>query len=163
MSNPTSHSLRSHDVTIVPNVHNPTEVSLSWRSTEKPTFDSVDHTYNPHKLGPLKELLKVNLMESSTEYYLAADLPGIKKECVEIGIEDECIVIRAERKPTETDHRVRYHKMERNNGKLERFISIPHDADLTAIVADFSFGHLEITIPKRTSAIGPVRIPIHFA
>ena len=90
------------------------------------------------------------------------DLPGISKECVEICVEEGCIIIRAERRNTGGDPNAKFHIMERNNGKLERYIRIPEDADVHNIVADFNLGHLEITIPKHTNAIGPVKIPIRF-
>lgn len=70
---PTSHALRSHEIRIEPESKSlPLVWDTQYKEKNLTTIDSIDNTYNPHKLGPLKQLLKVDLLESSTEYYLAA-------------------------------------------------------------------------------------------
>lgn len=93
---------------------------------------------------------------------LNLDLPGITKECIEVCVEEGFLVLRAERRHTETGPALRYHVMERNNGKLERFIRVPSDADMRNVVAEFALGQLEVSIPKVTSAMGSVKVPIRF-
>lgn len=79
---PTNHSLRSHDVTVIPVQAKGNELAWNWENDF--SIDSIDHTYNPYKLGPLKKLLKVDFLESSTEYYLAAGTVIIIRTLIEL-------------------------------------------------------------------------------
>jgi HSP20 family protein len=91
----------------------------------------------------------VDLKENEQEYSLEADLPGMKKEEIDITVVDNVITLKGERKhETETKEKD-YHRVERRYGSFERSFEIPGGFDADKIAAHFDNGVLRVTLPKR--------------
>ena len=90
----------------------------------------------------------INLTEDKDNYYIRAELPGIKADGLDIQATSNGISIAGERKiPTEgTD--VRYHRRERESGSFSRMISLPGEINTGKVDASMSNGILKIAIPK---------------
>ena len=94
----------------------------------------------------------VDLKENEQEYTLEADLPGMKKDEIEITVMDNAITLKGERKhETETKEKD-YHRVERRYGSFERTFEIPGGFDADKIAARFDNGVLKVTLPKREEA-----------
>jgi len=102
----------------------------------------------------------LNLTEDGDNYYLRAELPGVKNEDLEINATDNNISISGERKLTEENEGARFHRRERNSGKFSRAITLPGKIDNDKISANLANGMLTITVPKAESA-KPRQIQIH--
>ena len=89
-----------------------------------------------------------NVTEDSNNYYLRAELPGIKSDELDIQVTSDGISITGERKIPEEGNGVKYHRREREAGKFSRHISLPGDIDTNAVEASLENGILTITIPK---------------
>jgi HSP20 family protein len=88
----------------------------------------------------------VDLYETSGAFVLAAELPGLNRNDIEIHAEESRIVIRGERGgqvPCE-----QYHRVERGHGRFSRAFLLPEPIDVEAVTADLKDGLLTITIPK---------------
>ena len=92
----------------------------------------------------------VDLYETPSEYVLTAELPGLKREEIDIHAEDSRIVIRGARAamlgrdiPCE-----QYHRVERGHGRFSRAFSLPEPIDVNAVTADLKDGILTVVIPK---------------
>ncbi len=98
----------------------------------------------------------VDLYETATGFILIAELPGMRRDQIEIHAEDNCVSIRGERRagPSRTrDEDVRceqYHRVERGHGRFSRTFALPETVDIDSITADLKDGLLTITIPKAT-------------
>jgi len=79
---------------------------------------------------------------------VVADLPGYRKEDIEIWIEDNQLVIKAERKEEKIEKKVNYIKQERVYGEVQRTIPIPAEIEEDKIKATYNNGVLEIILPK---------------
>lgn len=93
-----------------------------------------------------------NVTEDKENYYVRAELPGIKSNELDIQVTAEGISISGERKiPVEGDN-VRYHRREREAGKFSRSISLPGEIDVNKVKASMENGVLKVTIPKSEAA-----------
>ncbi len=89
----------------------------------------------------------VNLTEDKNNYYIRAELPGIKPEDLDISVTADSIVISGERKIPEEEN-VNYHRREREAGKFSRVISLPGQIDVEKVEAKCKNGILTIILPK---------------
>jgi len=91
---------------------------------------------------------KVNTREGEDAYYVEIDLPGIKKEDIEITTEDNVLTISGERKMKEEVKEDDYYKIESAYGKFSRSFTLPEKVDVEKIEAESKDGVLEVVIPK---------------
>ena len=91
---------------------------------------------------------RVNTREGDDAYYVEIDLPGIKKEDIEITTEDNVLTISGERKMKEEVKEEDYYKVESAYGKFSRSFTLPEKVDVENIHAESKDGVLEVVIPK---------------
>ncbi|KZL89300.1 heat shock protein Hsp18 [Clostridium magnum] len=92
---------------------------------------------------------KVDLKETEQNYQLEADLPGIKKEDINIKFNNNYLVISAKRDESIEDNKENYVRRERHYGEFNRSFYIDN-IDESKIDASFIDGVLRITLPKLT-------------
>ena len=90
----------------------------------------------------------VNSREDDKAYYVEVDLPGIKKEDIDINVEDNVLTISGERKVKEETKEEDYYKVESRYGKFSRSFTLPEKVDVDNIHAESKDGVLEVVIPK---------------
>jgi len=90
----------------------------------------------------------VNTREGEYAYHVELDLPGIKKEDIEITTEDNVLTISGERKMKEEIKEDDYYKVESAYGKFSRSFTLPEKIDVENIHAESKDGVLEVIIPK---------------
>lgn len=93
----------------------------------------------------------VNTREGEFAYHVELDLPGIKKEDIEITTEDNILTIAGERKLKEEVQEEEYYKVESVYGKFIRSFTLPEKIDVENIHAESVDGVLEVIIPKLKS------------
>jgi len=87
-------------------------------------------------------------------YHLEIDLPGVKKENIDISVNDGILTISGERKLEKTEEKENYTKIESFFGRFERSFKLPADADLENIEAKYENGVLKIFIPRKQKPEG---------
>ena len=105
--------------------------------------DGKDDEYENAVWVPLTDVA-----EDNDNYYLKADLPGIKKDDVKISYSDGSLSISGERSQEKETKDKKFHRIERSYGKYYRSFSIPKEIKEDKIKAEFTDGQLNITIPK---------------
>ena len=90
----------------------------------------------------------VNTREGEYAYHVELDLPGIKKEDIEITTEDNVLTISGERKLKDEVKEDDYYKVESVYGKFSRSFTLPEKIDVEKIHAESKDGVLEVIIPK---------------
>ena len=95
----------------------------------------------------------VDINESSDTFMITADLPGIKKSNIEVKVEENVLILIAERKIDKTSSNEKYHFSERKSGTFSRSFKLPKSVKEEKITADFDNGVLSIIIPKAEDAI----------
>ena len=105
--------------------------------------DSTDDEYENAVWVPLTDVA-----EDNDNYYLKADLPGIKKEDVKISYSDGNLSISGERSQEKETKDKKFHRIERSYGKYYRSFNLPKEIKEDKIKAEFTDGQLNIIIPK---------------
>ncbi len=90
----------------------------------------------------------VDIDESEDAYLISVDLPGIKKEDIQIDLNDRLLTISGERKYEQESGRGRSRQLERGYGMFQRSFSLPHATESDRVEAHFEDGVLEVMIPK---------------
>ena len=90
----------------------------------------------------------VNTREGEDAYYIDVDLPGVKKEDVEIHVEQNILTIKGTRKVKEEAKEEDYYRVESSYGAFARSFTLPEKVDVENIEAKSKNGVLEIVIPK---------------
>ena len=96
--------------------------------------------------------MKVDVAEKNGAYAVTAELPGVKKEDIQITIDGAEVTLSAEvkrEKEVTQDERVLH--AERIFGKVSRSFSLPQEVDEAKAEARFRDGVLELTLPKKAA------------
>lgn len=88
----------------------------------------------------------MDLVETETEIILRADLPGVKKEAIELSAAPNFLMLRGTRE--NEDQKRDCLRVERTFGPFQRLISLPSTADTTRVSAKLTRGILEVRVPK---------------
>jgi HSP20 family protein len=86
------------------------------------------------------------------EIVLRAELPGLKREDLDIRVENNTLTLRGERKRDTEVKQESYHRVERSYGSFSRSFSLPTTVDTEKVSAAFTDGVLTITLPMREEA-----------
>lgn len=101
----------------------------------------------------------VDVLESKDSYVLRAELPGMKREDINLEVKDGMLTLSGERKSEKATDGVKYRTVERVEGKFSRSFSLPETVKHDGIQATYKDGILEIHVPKAEEA-KPRRIEV---
>lgn len=102
--------------------------------------------------GPSQFPVKVDVTEGDNAYKVLAELPGVKKEDINVSIDGSQISINAEvKKEHEEKDGERVLRSERYYGKFSRSFALADDVDEAAAQAKYSDGVLELILPKKAA------------
>jgi HSP20 family protein len=94
----------------------------------------------------------VNISQDADNFYVRAEVPGLKKEDIEIQATGKRISISGKREiPKESDG-ASYHRKERSEGHFNRTVQLPSDFDVDRVQAQYTAGMLTVTLPKHEAA-----------
>lgn len=95
--------------------------------------------------------IKVDLSETDGAYRVKADLPGVRKEDIDIQIDNNRLTLSATvKKETQDEVRVRVIRSERQVGHASRSLWLDKAVDESKATARFENGVLELTLPQKT-------------
>jgi HSP20 family protein len=91
---------------------------------------------------------RIDVYEEGNELVVRADLPGVKREEVQVTVDGDQLVLRGERKEEKEIKEERYYRSERSYGSFYRSITLPGAVDPKDIKAQLRDGVLEVRVPK---------------
>lgn len=94
----------------------------------------------------------VNVTEDSDQYYVRAELPGVKAEELNISVTGDGLSISGERKIATEKEGAKFHRKEREAGTFSRILTLPGAIDADKVEATCLDGILTITLPKSEAA-----------
>jgi HSP20 family protein len=94
----------------------------------------------------------VDIFEEGHDIVMKAELPGMKKEDIEVNITDDIITVSGEKKKEEKIEKKNYHRLERSYGSFVRSFRLPTEVQTEQVKAQFKNGILEIRVPKTEEA-----------
>jgi len=107
--------------------------------------------YEGEPRGALR--MKVDVVESNGAYLVTAEVPGVKKEDIQVLIDGAEVTLAAElKRERDVSKEERVLHAERAFGKIERSFTLPQEVDETKAEAKYRDGVLELTLPKKAAA-----------
>jgi HSP20 family protein len=91
---------------------------------------------------------QIEVFERDGDLVVHADLPGVRREDVEVSVGDDVLTIRGERRQENRETQGGYRRTERSYGTFFRQIPLPDGVDPTEIEAAYEDGVLEVIIPS---------------
>ena len=91
---------------------------------------------------------RVDVQERDDRFEVNVELPGMKKENIDIGIQENRLTIKGEKDTEEENKDKKYYIRERVCGRFERSFTLPDNVDKDKIEANFTDGVLKMEIPK---------------
>ncbi|MGP1679082.1 MAG: Hsp20/alpha crystallin family protein [Burkholderiales bacterium] len=99
--------------------------------------------------------IKIDVSERDGAYVVHAEIPGVKKEDIQVSIDGDQVSISAEaRAEKEVKENERLLHRERYYGKVARAFRLGTDIDQSAANAKYADGVLELTLPKKADVAG---------
>lgn len=111
-------------------------------------FDSFFPEYIYNEEDSDKYAMPVELHEKDKEYCIKAELPGVKKEDLDIDIDKNHITINAKKHEELKEDTKGYRKSEFRYGEFSRTVYFPTDIDIDNTSAKLEHGVLCIIAPK---------------
>jgi len=111
-------------------------------------FNTLETRNNEEPREVFDFIPAVNTREGDDAYYVELDLPGIKKEDVEISVDKNILTIKGERKIKKEEKEEDYYRVESSYGTFSRSFTLPEKVNSEDIHATGENGVVEITIPK---------------
>jgi HSP20 family protein len=94
----------------------------------------------------------VNVTEDHDNYFVRAELPGVKGDHLDLTVTADSLTISGERKIPSENEGAKYHRREREAGKFNRILTLPGQVDSEKVEASCADGVLTIVLPKPASA-----------
>ena len=95
---------------------------------------------------------RVNVFEKDDEVIVEADLPGVKKEDIEVRLENHTLLLKGERQEDTEVKEDDYYRHERHYGHFVRTLALPNSVEAEDVKAKFKDGVLTLTLPKAEEA-----------
>lgn len=90
-----------------------------------------------------------DITENDNEYVIKADLPEVKKEDVNVALENGLLTITGERRMEKSAEGEKQHRVETFYGRFSRSFQVPDDVNDAGISATCKDGVLRVRLPKR--------------
>ena len=92
----------------------------------------------------------IDVYETEDRYVIAAEVPGLARENIDLAVEDSHLTIRGQRAEQAAGggEVIHFHQIERGHGAFSRTFEFASKIDVEAVTADLTNGLLTITLPK---------------
>jgi HSP20 family protein len=96
----------------------------------------------------------IEVSERDGKFRVSADLPGVKKEDVNVELTQDAVIIQGQRKQEKTSSERGFYRSERSYGSFYRLIPLPEGAKTDNASATFRDGvlQIEIEVPQQKSS-----------
>jgi len=121
--------------------------------------DEIDRLFE----APLDELVRssgllsgwnpaLDLYEDKDNFVAKVELPGMKKEDIDVSLHDGSLSITGERKSEEKSEGADVYRSERFFGRFQRTVTLPTPVAADKVKAEYEDGILTVTLPKAEEA-----------
>ena len=113
-----------------------------------------DHATGDHMLPP------ADVVEDKDAYHFYIEMPGLKGDSIDVQVEDDSLVVAAERRRPEWPQETQVHLAERAYNPIKRAFTLPVNARREGIRAAYIDGILELTVAKRAES-KPIKVQVN--
>ena len=114
------------------------------RAFERDLSPRVASRYGAADFAP-----SVDVHEEKDALVITAELPGFKREQVEISLDGEILTLKGERRFEKEEKDKKYHRVERSYGTFVRSFQLPSNVDADKASANLTDGVLTLRLPKK--------------
>lgn len=107
--------------------------------------------HNNYEASLPKVPMNLNIAESKEGYHIEAELPGVKKEEIDISMKGDYLIIKGDKRSFNEENKENYHRVERSHGSFYRSVQMPKDVDHERIIASLNDGVLKIDVMKSSA------------
>lgn len=123
-------------------------------------FNDVDDLFKGLFVRPMRfdletpqMRMKVDVTKTDDSYTVKAEIPGVKKDDIQVSIDGNEVTIGGEiKKESEEKKGEEVLRSERYYGKVSRSFTLPHDVDEAKVVAKYADGVLKLTLPMKSKS-----------
>ncbi|MCF7858326.1 MAG: Hsp20/alpha crystallin family protein [Candidatus Cloacimonetes bacterium] len=113
-------------------------------------FDKfVDDFFKGDETQNNQRTMAIDILEEDNKYQIEANLPGFKKKDVKISVNNNELLIEAQKEEKKEEKKGSYCRCERYQGSYRRVLSLSDQVDRDKISAKFEDGVLILDIPKK--------------
>jgi HSP20 family protein len=94
----------------------------------------------------------LDVQEDKDSFRVRVELPGLKREDIEVSLDDGAVVISGERKVETLTEGTEVHRQERYYGKFSRALTLSSAITEDKVTAAYKDGILTVTLPKAEEA-----------
>jgi HSP20 family protein len=94
----------------------------------------------------------LDMHEDKDKFTIEVELPGMKREDIDISLHDGCISISGERKSEDKHEDTDIYRAERFVGRFQRTVELPASVAVDKVKAQYKDGILSVTLPKTEEA-----------
>ena len=94
----------------------------------------------------------IDLYEDKDSVFVRAEVPGMKKDEIDISLHEGVLTLSGERKLEKEYEKAEGHRVERFVGRFQRSVTLPSPVDAAKVRATYKDGILAITLPKAEEA-----------
>jgi HSP20 family protein len=94
----------------------------------------------------------LDVQEDKDNYSVRVELPGLKRENMEVSLHDGALIISGERKVETVSEGTEVHRQERYYGKFQRVLTLAAAVTADKVAAQYKDGVLTVTLPKAEEA-----------
>ncbi|GAA0561480.1 Hsp20/alpha crystallin family protein [Actinomadura livida] len=137
----------------LPSIRRPGDTMLTPRPRAfDPLYEQMEQLVNAAFAGTATDMPWApagDVSETDDAYVIETELPGLKKDEIDVSLHDRELTITGEIKERES-RGLRHHK-QRRTGRFEYRVYLPGDIDAEGIDAKLADGVLTVTVPKATT------------
>jgi HSP20 family protein len=93
----------------------------------------------------------INVFNDGEDFVLVAELPGVKKEDLDIQVRGDTLRIQG-KKTVSYEDGASVHRRERSAGQFDRTLTLPAEVDAAKVTAEHRDGVLTLRLPRAESA-----------
>ena len=94
----------------------------------------------------------MNVSQDNENVYVRSEIPGMTLNQIDVSVTGRSLTVTGERAIPDEDSKVRYHRREREAGKIRRQLTLPTDVDNERVQAKYQHGILMVILPKAEKA-----------
>lgn len=112
-------------------------------------FDTLERSFFGDREN---RVFRTDVTDTGDSYTLESELPGMKKEDIDIEIENDCLTVTAQRRYDEEEKKKNFVKRERFYGSYSRSFDVS-GIDTDRMEAEYKDGVLILTLPKKAETV----------
>ncbi|WP_302539916.1 Hsp20/alpha crystallin family protein [Holdemanella biformis] len=113
-----------------------------------PVFDNLFDDFFTTDAQGTSSVMKTDIVEKDGNYELSIEMPGVKKEDIQMELKDGYLNVTASHNTDKEDKEGRIIRKERVSGSYSRSFYVGEDIHTEDVKASFNNGELIVTVPK---------------